>query len=104
MGIMLVKTEELNSAAESLRSCLNTMQEILSDTTNEVNRTESVFKSSSADALRNQYRSLATKFDDFYAAITKYALFLNQTASSYASANQQTEQKANELLNSGYNA
>ena len=49
-------------------------------------------------------KSTDGEFSDFYDAITKYAKFLDNTATAYENADKKIEERANELLNEGYNA
>ena len=69
-----------------------------------INNTTSSWESAAAENLRARYTSLSAKFSDFYDAITKYAKFLDNTAAAYESADKKIEERANELLNEGYNA
>lgn len=99
---MQVNSTELRNAANSMRTSVNNMQSILDDSTQVINSTASSWESAAAENLRGRYTSLAGKFSDFYDAINKYALFLDNTATSYEAADKQIQQKAEELLNQGY--
>ena len=101
---MQVNSAELASAAGNLRKNVNDMNQILSDATTTINNTTSSWESAAAENLRARYISLSGKFSDFYDAITKYAKFLDNTAASYEAADKKIEERANELLNEGYNA
>ena len=101
---MQVNSAELANAANNLRKNVSDMQQILDDSTSTINGTAASWESSSAENLRARYTSLAGKFSDFYDAITKYAKFLDNTAVAYESADKKIEERANELLNEGYNA
>lgn len=104
MDGMSVNSAELRNAANSMRKNVSDMQATLDEATQTINGTAASWESSAAENLRARYTSLAAKFSDFYEAITKYALFLDNTASSYEAADKKIEQRAEELLNSGYNA
>ena len=101
---MQVNSAELASAAGNLRKNVSDMQQILDESTSTINGTAASWESAAAENLRARYTSLAAKFSDFYDAITKYAKFLDNTAVAYESANKKIEERANELLNEGYNA
>ena len=101
---MQVNSAELASAANSLRKNVSDMQKILDDSTSTINGTAASWESAAAENLRSRYTSLAQKFSDFYDAITKYAKFLDNTATAYENADKKIEERANELLNEGYNA
>ncbi len=101
---MQVYSVELASAAANLRKNVSDMQQILDDSTSTINGTAASWESAAAENLRARYTSLAAKFSDFYDAITKYAKFLDNTAAAYESADKKIEERANELLNEGYNA
>jgi len=101
---MQVNSAELASAAGSLRKNVSDMQQILDESTSTINGTAASWESAAAENLRARYTSLAAKFSDFYDAITKYAKFLDNTAVAYESADKKIEERANELLNEGYNA
>jgi WXG100 family type VII secretion target len=101
---MQVNSAELASAAGNLRKNVSDMQQILDDSTSTINGTAASWESAAAENLRGRYTSLAAKFSDFYDAITKYAKFLDNTAAAYESADKKIEERANELLNEGYNA
>jgi len=101
---MQVNSVELASAANNLRKNVSDMQQILDDSTSTINGTAASWESAAAENLRARYTSLAAKFSDFYDAITKYAKFLDNTAAAYESADKKIEERANELLNEGYNA
>jgi WXG100 family type VII secretion target len=101
---MQVNSAELASAANSLRKNVSDMQQILDDSTSTINGTAASWESAAAENLRSRYTSLAQKFSDFYDAITKYAKFLDNTATAYENADKKIEERANELLNEGYNA
>ena len=101
---MQVNSAELASAAANLRKNVSDMQQILDESTSTINGTAASWESAAAENLRARYTSLAAKFSDFYDAITKYAKFLDNTATAYESADKKIEERANELLNEGYNA
>ena len=101
---MQVNSAELASAANNLRKNVSDMQQILDDSTSTINGTAASWESAAAENLRSRYTSLAAKFSDFYDAITKYAKFLDNTATAYENADKKIEERANELLNEGYNA
>ena len=101
---MQVNSAELASAANNLRKNVSDMQQILDDSTSTINGTAASWESAAAENLRARYTSLAAKFSDFYDAITKYAKFLDNTATAYENADKKIEERANELLNEGYNA
>ncbi len=101
---MQVNSAELASAAGNLRKNVSDMQQILDESTSTINGTAASWESAAAENLRARYTSLAAKFSDFYDAITKYAKFLDNTAAAYESADKKIEERANELLNEGYNA
>ena len=100
---MQVNSAELASAANNLRKNVSDMQQILDDSTSIINGTAASWESAAAENLRSRYTSLAAKFSDFYDAITKYAKFLDNTATAYENADKKIEERANELLNEGYN-
>lgn len=101
---MTVNSVELANGAAALRKNADTMRGILDDCTQVVNGTSASWESAAAENLRSRYTSLSAKFSDFYDAITKYAKFLDNTAAAYENADKKIEQRAEELLNSGYNA
>lgn len=101
---MQVDSVELAKAAASLREQVNNMQATLDEATQTINGTAASWESAAAENLRSRYDSLKSKFSDFYQAITNYAKFLDNTAASYESADKKIEERANELLNQGYNA
>lgn len=102
--MMDVNSVELRNAANALRKNVSDMQSVLDESTQVINGTSASWESAAAENLRSRYMSLAGKFTDFYDAITKYAMFLDNTATSYEAADKKIEAKANELLNEGYNA
>lgn len=101
---MQVNSVELRNAANNLRKNVSDMQATLDEATSTINGTAASWESAAAENLRSRYVSLAQKFSDFYDAITKYSTFLDNTATSYEAADKKIEEKANELLNQGYNA
>lgn len=101
---MQVNSVELRNAANNLRKNVSDMQATLDEATSTINGTAASWESAAAENLRARYTSLSQKFPDFYDAITKYATFLDNTATSYEAADKKIEEKANELLNQGYNA
>ena len=101
---MQVNSAELANAANNLRKNVNDMQATLDEATSTINGTAASWESAAAENLRSRYTSLAAKFSDFYDAITKYAKFLDNTATAYENADKKIEERANELLNEGYNA
>ena len=101
---MEVNSVELRNAAEELRKHLNGMKTANDDATNNINGTAGSWESTAAENLRGRYTSLSGKFEDFYNAVEKYATFLDNTAESYEQADKSIEQKAEYLLNEGYNA
>lgn len=104
MDGMQVNSAELRNASNSLRKNVTDMQTTLDEATGTINGTAASWESASAENLRARYTSLSGKFSDFYDAITKYATFLDNTAAAYEAADKKIEEKANELLNQGYNA
>ncbi len=104
MDGMQVNSVELRNGASSLRENVNNMQATLDEATQTINGTAASWESAAAENLRARYVSLSGKFSDFYDAITKYAKFLDNTAAAYESADKKIEERANELLNEGYNA
>ena len=101
---MQVNSAELANAANELRKDVSDMQTVLDESTQVINGTAASWESAAAENLRARYTSLSAKFSDFYDAITKYAKFLDNTAAAYESADKKIEERANELLNEGYNA
>ncbi|MBO5376085.1 MAG: WXG100 family type VII secretion target [Bacilli bacterium] len=104
MDGMQVNSAELRNAANGLRKNVTDMQSTLDDSTQTINSTAASWESAAAENLRARYTSLSAKFSDFYDAITKYATFLDNTAGAYEAADKKIEERANELLNQGYNA
>ena len=101
---MSVDSATLTSVAASLRKNVNDMQATLDEATQTIGNTASSWESAAAENLRSRYTSLSAKFSDFYTAINNYATFLDNTAAAYENADKKIEQKAEELLNEGYNA
>ena len=99
---MQVNSAELASAAGSLRKNVSDMQQILDESTSTINGTAASWESAAAENLRARYTSLSAKFTDFYTAINNYATFLDNTAQAYENADKKIEERANELLNQGY--
>ena len=99
-----VNSVELRNSATSLRENVNNMQATLDEATQTINGTAASWESAAAENLRQRYTTLSQKFQDFYDAIQNYATFLDNTAASYESADKKIEERANELLNQGYNA
>ncbi len=104
MDGMQVNSVELRNAAATLRKDVNDMSTTLDEATQTINGTAASWESSAAENLRARYVSLSAKFSDFYTAINNYATFLDNTASAYEGADKKIEERANELLNQGYNA
>ena len=104
MDGMQVNSVELRNASASLRENVNNMQTTLDEATQTINGTAASWESAAAENLRLRYDGLSQKFQDFYTAINNYATFLDNTAASYESADKKIEERANELLNQGYNA
>ena len=104
MDGMQVNSVELRNASSSLRKNVNDMSATLDEATQTINGTAASWESAAAENLRARYTSLSAKFSDFYDAITKYAKFLDNTAAADESADKKIEERANELLNQGYNA
>ncbi len=101
---MQVNSVDLRNAASNLRKNVTDMRSTLDDSTTTINGTTASWESAAAENLRSRYTSLSAKFTDFYDAINKYAQFLDNTATAYEQADKKIEERANELLNSGYNA
>ena len=101
---MEINSVELRNAAAELRKHLNGMKAANDDATNTTNGTAGQWESTAAENLRGRYTNLSGKFEDFYNAVEKYATFLENTAESYEQADKSIEQKAEDLLNEGYNA
>ena len=101
---MQVNSAELANSANEMRKDVTDMQTVLDESTSVINGTAASWESAAAENLRARYTSLSAKFSDFYDAITKYAKFLDNTAAAYESADKKIEERANELLNEGYNA
>lgn len=101
---MQVNSVELRNASGNLKKYVSDMQATLEEASSTINATASSWESASAENFRSRFTSLAQKFSDFYDAITKYATFLENTATSYEAADKKIEEKASELLNQGYNA
>ena len=57
-----------------------------------------------ANDLRKDVSDMQTVLDESTSVINKYAKFLDNTAAAYESADKKIEERANELLNEGYNA
>lgn len=98
-----VSYEGLRNTATKMKQEVEKMRQALEQATTIMNRTSESFKSNAADELRAKYTTLKPKFEDFYAAITQYAEFLNKTAAGYQEADQRIQQIADEVLTSDYN-
>lgn len=103
-GKLEISTQQLRDTATSIRSYCDSMQRALGDATKTIKGTTDSWKSGGAETLRGQFDTLAPKFNDFYDAVQAYATFLDNTANSYDAADLKLQQKAEELLNSGYDA
>ena len=101
---MEVRSEDLRSSAAELRRLLQKMKDSNDDATKTINGTAANWESNAAENLRGRYTNLSGNFADFYDAIEKYATYLENTATSYEEADQKITQKADDLLNQGYNA
>ena len=104
MDGMQVNSNELRNGASELKERVNRLQGTLDDASKVIHGTAGSWESQAAQNLRDRYTALSSKFSDFYTAINNYATFLENTASSYEAADKKIEERANELLNQGYNA
>ncbi len=99
-----ISTKQLRDSANSIRSYCDQMQRALEAATTKIRGTTDSWQSGGAEKLRSQFDMLAPKFNDFYDEVQRYAAFLDNTANTYDAADQKLQQKAEELLNSGYDA
>lgn len=99
-----INYQGLRESANIFRKEVSRMSSALSDAKTEIGNTTKDWQSTAAQTLRDRFESLAGKFDDFYNAIENYAKFLDNTANAYEAADKKIEQRADELLNSDYNA
>ena len=104
MDGMTVDSVELRNAAESLRKYVSEMSATLDNAKTTTKNTAGSWESAAAENLRTRFNDLSATFQDFYDAITNYATFLDNTATSYEEADKTVTSKADELLNNNYNA
>ena len=104
MSQLKIKSDELRGYAIDMRNKINSMRESLNHASLDMDRTVNAFEGNAADTFRNQYNSLKPRFDDFYSAMENYAIFLDKVADEYDITNKDIQKKAEEVLNSGYDA
>lgn len=100
---MNVNYEGLRQSASVFRKEVTNMNAALDEATSNIDRTTNSWQSQAANDLRERFKALSTKFEDFYNAINNYAQFLDNTANAYEAADKKIEQRADELLNNDYN-
>ena len=86
-----ISAQELKQHATNMKTAIGFMKEALDTASTVMSRTSESFESSAADAFREQYNQLKSKFDAFYSEMGKYAVFLDKTAMKYERADQTIE-------------
>ena len=99
MTIEYARVEEI---ASSLEKSSTKMKEILNKSTELMNtvNTSDTIQSDGAEQLYLKYKSLSTKFEEFYNAIVEYAKFLHEVVRVYNEADKNIGKQANDLLQS----
>lgn len=92
----------MRDAATKMRAIVERMHSNLDEATNDINSTTNTWQSGAADHLRSKYSDLAPKFEDFYAAITNYADFLDKTAANYEEFETKNKAQSEEVMTSDY--
>lgn len=95
-----VKPEKIKEYAKRMQTKISEMRECLEVATLEMNKTSDSFEGLGAREFLNQYMSLKTRFDDFYAVMGSYAEFLLKTAIKYEELDQNISKSAAEQLTS----
>lgn len=95
-----ISAQQLRQHSTNMKTAVGFMKEALETASNVMSSTSQSFESSAANAFRDQYSQLKSKFDLFYNEMTKYATFLDNTADAYERADQVIENAANDMLNS----
>lgn len=97
-----ISYEEVNTIAQTLSTGAKRMEQILNETTQQMEtvNTDATLKSNAAAELYNKYKTLSAKFSNFYEAVESYSKFLVQTVETYQAADQTIQNKADDLLQS----
>lgn len=93
-----ISSQVLRQRAGNMRTAVGFMKDALETANNVMSRTSESFESSAADAFRDQYNQLKSKFDKFYDAMKEYADFLEATANTYDDTDQTIAKAAQDLL------
>lgn len=99
---MLVDYTRIEEIAQTLDKSSANMKSILDRSTELMNtvNTSDTIKSDGAEELYLKYKSLSTKFEAFYNAISEYARFLHEVVRVYNEADKNIGKQANDLLQS----
>jgi len=95
-----ITPRELRSSATEMRNKIESMRDNLNISSRVMENTRDSFEATSADALRDKYTELKSKFDNFYEKMTSYATFLDNTATLYEKADENITKAANDILQS----
>lgn len=95
-----ISYDKVIATADSLSASSNKMKSILDETNQKMQKvnTEDTWKSNAAEELYAKFKSLASKFENFYNAIEAYSRFLRDTVDTYKTADTIIANKAEELL------
>lgn len=94
--------EGMRDTAARIREIVEKMHGTLDEASTDIHQTTDTWQSGAADHLRDKYKDLTPKFDDFYTAITNYADFLEKTAAHYEEFEQQSASSADDVITSEY--
>lgn len=89
----------VSSAGDVIKSSADKVNQILEDIRNKTNEiaTTDTWNSNAAAEFKTKFENAASKFEDFYALLTKYSTFLTNVTETYKTTDASVSDNAAEL-------
>ena len=84
MNTIQISSEDLYQYANQLQIMEQEVVQIFQQMKNKMNHVESIWSSPASKNMMAQFQQSIPMFDQYIQALGQYAIYLNQTASSYA--------------------
>lgn len=80
---ILINTAEVARTAETVKTINQQLALKLEEIKKEMNALESSWQSDASNTIRNNFNSLAPRFEEYRTVVDSYAKFLNDTVNAY---------------------
>lgn len=97
METLTITLAQVQAAADNMRTQNQKLNHCLQDINTTMNQLAAYWQSPASETLRSRFHSLLPVFDKYQSIVESYARFLDQTADTYHSLEQQLQAGADQF-------